>query len=256
VYNKAINERFMKIKIINPNTTQSMTDKIGAAARKVASPATEIIAVSPRHGPASIEGHYDEALSVVGLLEEIRSGEEDGVDAYVIACFGDPGLLAARELATGPVIGIAEAAMHTASVLATGFSVVTTLTRTCIIAEHLTHNYGMSHFCRGIHGTDLAVLDLERPESDAYRVILESCRQALIADRSGAIVIGCAGMADLCKRLQDELGVPVVDGVTAAVKWAEGMVALGLKTSKRGDLALPLPKTYTGDLARFTRTSN
>ena len=83
----------MKIKVINPNVTQSMTDKIGAAARMVAAPGTEIIAVSPRNGPVSIEGHYDEALSVVGVLDEIRSGEVEGVDAYVIACFGDPGLL-------------------------------------------------------------------------------------------------------------------------------------------------------------------
>jgi allantoin racemase len=241
----------MIIKVINPNTTQSMTDKIGATARLVAAAGTEIIAASPRFGPVSIEGHYDEALSVVGVLDEIRSGEAAGVDAYVIACFGDPGLLAARELASGPVIGIAEAAMHAASVLTTGFSVVTTLVRSCIIAEHLTHNYGMAKFCRGIHGTDLAVLDLEESGSDAYQIVLNSCRQALATDRSGAIVMGCAGMSDLCVRLQDELEVPVIDGVTAAIKWAEGMVAIGLKTSKKGDLALPIGKLFSGDLARF-----
>lgn len=241
----------MKIKIINPNVTLSMTDKIGLAARKVAAIGTEIIAVSPQHGPVSIEGHYDEALSVVGILDEIRCGEASGVDAYVIACFGDPGLLAARELASGPVIGIAEAAMHAASILATGFSVVTTLERSCIIAEHLAQNYGMSKFCRGIHGTNLAVLDLEDTAQDTYSIILNSCRDALRSDRSGAIVIGCAGMTDMCARLQNELGVPVIDGVTAAIKWAEGLVSIGLKTSKRGDLAPPVAKPFTGDLARF-----
>jgi allantoin racemase len=241
----------MKIKVINPNVTLSMTDKIGAAARMVAATGTEIIAVSPQHGPVSIEGHYDEALSVVGILDEIRSGEASGVDAYVIACFGDPGLLAARELAIGPVIGIAEAAMHAASVLATGFSIVTTLERSCIIAEHLTQNYGMSKFCRGIHGTNLAVLDLEDAQADSYHIILNSCRRALTVDRSGAIVIGCAGMTDICARLQDELGVPVIDGVTAAVKWAEALVAIGLKTSKKGDLAPPIAKPFVGDLVRF-----
>ena len=241
----------MKIKVINPNVTQSMTAKIGAAARLVAAAGTEIIAVSPQHGPVSIEGHYDEALSVVGVLDEIRSGEAEGVDAYVLACFGDPGLLAARELATGPVIGIAEAAMHAASVVATGFSVVTTLMRSCIIAEHLVQNYGMARFCRGIHGTELAVLDLEAPGSDGYRIVLNSCRHALATDRSGAIVIGCAGMTDLCASLQCELGVPVIDGVTAATKWAEGMVTIGLRTSKRGDLAPPIAKPFSGQLARF-----
>ena len=127
----------MKIKVINPNTTASMTEKIGAIARSVASSDTEIIASNPDMGPVSIEGHYDEALSVVGILDEIRQGEAAGIDGYVIACFGDPGLLAARELATAPVIGIAEAAMHAASFIATGFSIVTTLGRTKIIARHL-----------------------------------------------------------------------------------------------------------------------
>ena len=75
-------------------------------------------------GPPSIEGYYDEALATPGLLAEVAAGEREGCDGYVIACFGDPGLYAARELARGPVIGIAEAAMHAASVLAPGFSVV------------------------------------------------------------------------------------------------------------------------------------
>ena len=83
----------MRIRIINPNTTVSMTETIGAAARAVAAPGTEIIAVTSDAGPVSIEGHYDEAMSFVGLVDEIRKGEEEGTTAYVIACFGDPGLL-------------------------------------------------------------------------------------------------------------------------------------------------------------------
>src|SRR5262245_14428799 len=125
----------MRIKVINPNTTESMTRTIAWAAAAVAAPGTEIVAATSSAGPISIEGHYDEAISVIAMLEEVRRGEADGIDGYVIACFGDPGLLAAREVAAGPVIGIAEAAMHAASFLATGFSVVTTLGRTRVIAE-------------------------------------------------------------------------------------------------------------------------
>jgi allantoin racemase len=202
-------------------------------------------------GPVSIEGHYDEAISVIGLLDEIRKGEAEGIDGYVIACFGDPGLLAARELASGPVIGIAEAAMHYASMIATGFSVVTTLERTCVIARHLAEAYGMSRFCRSVRGTDLAVLDLERPESDARRIITEECRRALDEDGSGAIVLGCAGMADLCNDIAHAIGAPVVEGVGAAVKMVEGLVSLGLRTSKKGDLARPLPKEYVGLMQSF-----
>jgi allantoin racemase len=241
----------MKIKVINPNTTQSMTEKIGAAARAVAAPGTTILAVSPSMGPVSIEGHYDEAVSVLGVLDEVRRGEAEGCDGYVIACFGDPGLLAAREIARGPVLGIAEAAMHMASMVATGFSIVTTLARTVGIARHLVEAYGMTRHCRGIRATDLAVLDLERPDSSASAAIHEECRRAIHEDRADAIVLGCAGMADLAKRIGDELRVPVVDGVTAAVKLVEALVALGLRTSKVGDLAFPLPKAYTGLVKPF-----
>ena len=121
----------MHITVINPNTTASMTELIGESARAVAAPGRGQ-AVNPAMGPASIESHYDEALSVPGLLEEIARAQAGGpaADGFVIACFGDPGLDAARELADGPVVGIAEAAMHAASFLGRGFSVVTTLGRT------------------------------------------------------------------------------------------------------------------------------
>ena len=223
-----------------------MTAAIGAAARAAAAPGTLVEAVQPSFGPASIEGHYDEAWAAAGVAEQVQAGEREGAAGYVLACFGDPGLHAAREIAAGPVVGIAEAAFHLASMLATGFSVVTTLTRTCVIAEHLVLQYGFERRCRGIHGTDIAVLELDDPASRAYERIRDCAQQALDRDRSGAIVLGCAGMADLCLKLQNELGVPVVDGVAAGVKLVESMVALGLKTSKRGDYAAPLPKAYAG----------
>lgn len=241
----------MRIKVINPNTTWSMTETIGAAARGVASSGVEIVAVSPQHGPASIEGHYDEAMACIGLLDEVRKGEDEGVDAYVIACFGDPGLDAARELARGPVLGVAEAAMRVASFLSTGFTVVTTLARTVVIAEHLVDKYGVRGHCRRVRACDIAVLELDNPQSDAYRTILAECRRALAEDNAGAIVLGCAGMADLCERLSGELGVPVIDGVAAAVVMAEALVRLKLGTSKVGDYANPLPKAYAGMLAPF-----
>ncbi len=241
----------MKIRLINPNTTWSMTDKMGVCARAVAAPGTLIQAVSPSTGPVSIESHYDDALAVPGLLDEIRAGEAEGCDAYVIACFGDPGLYAARELATGPVIGIAEAAMHAASLIGTGFSVVTTLARTCGQAWDLADRYGMRRFCRNVRACELPVLALEDPASDARRVIIDECRRALAEDGSDVLVLGCAGMTDLCEEIARATGVPVVDGVAAAVKMAEMLVALRLRTSKRGDFATPPPKRYLGDLARF-----
>jgi allantoin racemase len=241
----------MRIKVINPNTTAAMTDKLGRAAQAVAAPGTEIVACHPAMGPVSIEGHYDEAISVLGLLEEVRCGEEAGIDGYVIACFGDPGLLAAREVARGPVLGIAEAAMHAASFVATGFSIVTTLARTGVIARHLVETYGMTRFCRNIRAIDLPVLDLEDKPEEARNLILQECRKVFMEDHAGAIVLGCAGMAGLTADLTRVLGIPVIDGVGAAVKFIEALVSLGVGTSKVGDLAYPMAKPYTGALAHF-----
>src|ERR1700712_87729 len=177
----------MQIRLVNPNITATMTASIGAAARAVAAPGTTITAVNPTFGAPSIESHHDDVWAAAGVAEQVRIGEVDGVDAYVIACFGDPGLHAARELARGPVLGIAEAAFHAASMVATGFSVITTLTRTCVIAEHLVLSYGFERQCRGIHGTDIAVLELHDPNSNAFNRVLAMGQQAIERERAGAV---------------------------------------------------------------------
>jgi allantoin racemase len=241
----------MKIRLINPNTSVAMTAAMLRAARAVAAPGTHIVAVSPPEGPPSIEGWYDEALAVPGLLAEVLSGERDGSHGYVVACFGDPGLYAAREIAHGPVVGIAEAAMHAASLIAPGFSVVTTLARTSSMAWHLADRYGMRRFCRNVRATDIPVLELERPGSAARRRIVDECRRALDEDGAEAIVLGCAGMAELAADIQSEIGAPVIEGVAAAVKMVEALVGIGLRTSKRGEFARPLPKRYGQSLTRF-----
>lgn len=242
----------MLINVINPNTTESMTEKIGACARAVAAAGTSIRAANPTMGPASIESHYDEALAVPGLLEQIAAGEAAGAAGHVIACFGDPGLDAARELASGPVIGIAEAAMHTASFLGRGFSVVTTLGRTTGRAWELAHRYGMAGFCRNVRACEIPVLDLEIPGSNARETITQECKRAVEDDGADVIVLGCAGMADLCRYITEQVGVPVVDGVAAATKTIESLVAQRLTTSTRSEYAAPPAKDYVGLLDRFT----
>ncbi|ADP11658.1 hypothetical protein EJP617_19770 [Erwinia sp. Ejp617] len=234
------------IQVINPNTSQAMTATIGAAARAVAAADTGILAVCPSQGAPSIEGHFDEAIAAIGVLEQVKTGREQGVCGHVIACFGDPGLLAARELAQGPVVGIAEAAMHMATLVATRFSIVTTLPRTLIIARHLLQQYGFEHHCAALHAIDLPVLALEDGSGLAQEKVRQRCLQAKREDGSGAIVLGCGGMAGLARELTRELNMPVIDGVAAAVKMVESLVALGLGTSKQGDLDYPPRKNLSG----------
>jgi allantoin racemase len=241
----------MKIIVVNPNTTASMTAKIGAAARAAASPGTTIVAVNPAMGPASIEGYYDEAFSLPGLLAEIVKAETEGADAHVIACFDDTGLEAARSCAKAPVVGIGEAAFHMASLIAHRFTVITTLSRSVAAIETNLMKYGLDRRCAKVRASEVPVLALEEPGSNARATIGEEIERAKAEDRAEAIVLGCAGMADLAAELSRIHGIPVVDGVAAAVKLAEALVSLGLKTSKLGGYAPPLAKTYTGIMAPF-----
>ena len=241
----------MRILVINPNTTASMTEKIGAAARAVAATGTQIIAVNPSDGPVSIEGYYDEAFAVSGLLAEIAKGEAQGVAAHIIACFDDTGLEAARSLARAPVIGIGEAAFHLASMLGHRFSVVTTLSRSIAAIETNLLKYGLHARCAKVRASEVPVLKLEDPDSNASHQIGDEIERAKREDRAEAIVLGCAGMADLAARLTEKHGIPVVDGVASAVKLAEAFGTIGLRTSKIGSYASPLAKTYLGAYAKF-----
>lgn len=231
----------MRILVVNPNTTASMTAKIGACAQAYAGPGTEVVARNPARGPASIEGHYDEAISTPHLLEEIRRGEAEGFDGFVVACFDDPAIGACRELATGPVLGICEAAMHAAAMVATSFSVVTTLPRSVPIIEDLAHRYGMERRCRRVRAADIPVLALEEDPTARDRVLAE-IRRAVADDHCEAVILGCAGMADLTRWLSEEAGIPVIDGVVAGLRMVEALVGAGLKTSKAGAYARPREK--------------
>ena len=244
----------MLIKVINPNTTASMTEKIGACARLVAAVGTTIDAVNPSMGPASIESHYDEALAVPGVLDEIARGEREGADGYVLACFGDPGLDAARELATGPVVAIAEAGMKVATYLGRGFTVVTTLERTIGRAWDLAALYGVKDSCRNIRACEIPVLDLELPGSPARAVIAAECARAVAEDDCDVIVLGCAGMADLAADISARIRVPVVDGVAAATTMVQSLVTMGLTTSTRCEFAPPRAKDVRGLLSDFALT--
>jgi allantoin racemase len=233
----------MRLHIVNPNSTVSMTEKIAAAARKAAAPGTEILSTTSRKGPISIEGYYDGALAVAGLLDQIascNSANTDGpADAHIIACFDDTGLDAARCLASAPVVGIGEAAYHVACLVARRFSVVTTLSRSIPVLDENLARYGLASRCSRVRASEVPVLSLEDPDSDARQRISEEIAAAIREDQVDAIVLGCAGMADLCAELAADHGIPVIEGVAAAVRLAEALVALGLKTAKTGGWAFP-----------------
>ena len=243
----------MNIVVINPNTTAAMTARIAATAQSVANAGTHIITIQPSAGPASIEGYADEAMAVPHMLEAMyaQQAKDPAIAGYVIACFDDTGLDAARCVLDAPVVGIGEAACHMASLLAARFSVITTLSRSISPIEHNLVKYGLASRCARVRAAEVAVLDLEDASSDAYAHISNEISAALKEDRAEAIVLGCAGMTDLAARLSKKHGVPVIDGVGAAVKLIESLAALGLKTSKHITYAKPLAKAYADNSPNF-----
>jgi allantoin racemase len=132
--------------------------------------------------------------------------------------------------------------MHAASMIATGFSVVTTLERSVPLIEDLALRYGMERRCRRVRAADIPVLALEDPGSNARLRVLDEIIRAVREDHCEAVILGCAGMADLTAWLTEETGVPVIDGVAVAVRMVEALVGAGLSTSKVGAYGRPRVK--------------
>ena len=241
----------LRIHVVNPNTTRSMTEKAAKAAQAAVGRRAQIVASQPEMGPVSIEGFYDEAFSVPGMLAEIRKKEADGVAGHVIACFDDTGLEAARSIATGPVIGIGEAAYHAASLLAGSFSVITTLSRSIPALKANLTRYGLMTRCAKVRAAEVPVLSLEEEGSPAIAGISEEIARAKKEDDCEAIVLGCAGMADLAAKLSAQHNIPVIEGVSCAASFVCSLAELGLRTSKLGGYARPLAKPYLGSFAGF-----
>lgn len=227
----------MLVLVVNPNSTASMTEKIGAAARAAVRADTEVLAVNPPDGPPAIQGFLDAALCVPHLLGEVARHPQ--ADAVVIACFDDTGLDAVRAAVDVPVVGIGEAAFHAASFLCCRFSVVTTLGRSVPGIEANLARYGLDRRCAGVRATEIPVLDLERGDPETCRRVSAEVGRAIDEDGAEAVVLGCAGMTDLMARLAAEHGIPVVDGVAAGALFAEALAVAGLRTSKIGGYARP-----------------
>ncbi len=238
-----------KICIINPNTTKAMTQKIDLTAKKFANADTEIVSVEPNIGPESIEGFYDEAFCIPGLVEEIEKHRD--ADSYIIACFDDTGLEVIRSITEKPVIGIGEAAYHIATMVAGNFTVITTLSRSIRPLTHNLKKYGLFENCVKVTAIEVPVLDLENISKENLDKLNKGIQDTKKNDNAEAIILGCAGMADLAKNLETKHKLPVIEGVSSAVVLAESLVNLKIKTSKVGSYALPRNKEYMGYLNKF-----
>lgn len=240
----------MRILVINPNTTESMTAAIAEECRKVAAPGTIIDAISPDFGPRSIETHTEDAIAAAATLDAVLQHRDSGYDAIIVACFIDPALMAIREIVDIPVIGIAEAAAHLAALVAPRFSVVTVMPRLEHQIAETIERSGLADRCASVRSIEFSVLGLEDDLDATISAMEQVSLRAIEEDGAEAILLGCAGLGPLDKELQSRLGVPVLDGCGCAVKLAESLVGYGVSTSKQLSYSAPPAKEYVG-MPRF-----
>jgi allantoin racemase len=235
----------VKILVVNPNTSVTMTDGIAASAIAAASADTEILAVQPFFGPEAIDSAMESYLSAVAVMDRILAVTEP-YDAVVMAGFGEHGRDAVAELLTVPVFDIAESSAHVALMLGRSYSVVTTLQRSVAAIQDRLRLAGLAERCASVRACGLSTAAVDADPAAAMAAIVEEARRAVSLDFAEVICLGCGGMAGLAEAITEDLGVPVVDGVAAAVRLAEAVVGMGLNTSKICTFAEPEPNPVTG----------
>ncbi|KQM46934.1 MULTISPECIES: aspartate/glutamate racemase family protein [Pseudomonas] len=235
----------MRILVVNVNTTASITDTIAQQARAVASPGTEIVGLTPFFGAESVEGNFESYLAAIAVMDRVMAYDQP-FDAVIQAGYGEHGREGLQELLNVPVVDITEAAASTAMFLGHAYSVVTTLDRTVPLIEDRLKLAGLYQRCASVRASGMAVLELEEDPLAAMEAIVREAELAIRDDKAEVICLGCGGMAGLDEQIRQRTGVPVVDGVTAAVTIAESLVRLGLSTSKIRTYATPRPKKVIG----------
>lgn len=235
----------MRILLLNPNTSTSVTDRIAAAGRAVAAPGTEIVTATAPRGVPYIATRAEAVIGAAVALEMLAERHQD-VDAAVIAAFGDPGLGGARELFPIPVIGLAEAGMLTACMLGRAFGIVTFAAalepwyRECVAA------HGLGGRCAGIRALAGGFGAIGSVQDETEPLLIALAHRAVEEDGADVIVLAGAPLAGLAARVRDRLPVPVVDCAAAAVKQAEALVTLNPRKATAGSFRRPDPKPATG----------
>ena len=180
----------MRILIVNVNTTESMTEGIGAQARKVAAEGTEIVALTPRFGAESVEGNFESYLAAIGVMDAVMR-YEGPYDAVIQAGYGEHGREGLQELLDVPVVDITEAAASTAMFLGHKYSVVTTLDRAVPLISDRLKLAGLDDRCASVRASGMAVLELESDPERAVAAIVDQAAAAVTQDHAEVICLGC-----------------------------------------------------------------
>ena len=235
----------MKILVANPNTSTSVTDRLVASGQRVASPGTELIAMTAPRGVPYIATRAEAAIGSAVFLEMLA--EKRGTfDAAICAAFGDPGLGGARELFDFPVVGMAEAAMLVACTLGRSFGIVSFSKSLEPWFAEIVARHGLSGRCAAIRTLDEAFKSIDDVQQEKEQVLVELANRTVANDQADVIILAGAPLAGLANRIHDRVPVPLVDGIQAAVTMAEGLVRLNPRKATLGTYRRPAAKDSKG----------
>jgi Asp/Glu/hydantoin racemase len=241
----------LRILILNPNTTEAVTDLMMAAGGAVAAAGTELVPVTACRGfpyiSSRAEAQIGGAIALDMLAERHRS-----VDAAILAAFGDPGLLGARELFDIPIVGISEAAMLTACMLGQRFAIVTFARALVGWYRDCVAMHGLEGRCAGVVALDHAFASFADVQTDNQAHLVSLANAAVEEMGAEALIFAGAPLAGLAAKVRARIPVPIVDPVAAAVKQAEALVRLAPRKAAAGSFRRPAAKPsigLTADLA-------
>jgi allantoin racemase len=235
----------MRLLLVNPNVTQAITDTMRAEACRVASPGTELTAVTARFGTRYVENRAEAAVAAHAVVETLAEHGR-GCDAAIIAAFGDPGLAAAKELMDIPVVGVSEAALLIAYLLGRRYSIVCLTPRLRTWYMECAREHDLAARMASVRALDRPVPDSPQAREALREPLVEACQRAIEEDDAEVIIVGGGPIAGLAREIADRLPVPTLDGVGCAVRLAETLVALGPRAPERGSFARPRGKPSQG----------
>ena len=230
----------MKLLIINPNTSEAMTEDIRRTILMVKNKEIDIEVIHSDFGAESLESFYDYTLASFGMSRCLKRHVKD-YDGILIACFGDPGLYAIEEISDCPVVGIAEASMGIANLLGAKFSILAASEKASPMMDYLVCGYGMQARSAGTVAINMSVLDVEQNKEEAIEKLVNAGR---IAKNRGAevLILGCAGMTGISESVEKRLGIRVLDPVFIGYSVLEMLVTKNISVGKSGLLSTPKPK--------------
>ena len=223
-----------RILVVNSNTTESVTARIADAARAATRPGTVIEAVSAPFGLPLIVSRADWLLAGPATLAALGA-RRGGYDAAVIACFGDPGLDAAKELLDVPVLGISEAAFHAAAMLGRHFGIVSFTAALRPMFEDVLDHHAMRGRCAGFRMGPAFGGDPGRVAEERRDLLLGLIRQSVEEDGAESVILAGGPLAGLAPALQPHVPVPLVDGTAAAVRLAEALAGMATLPGRSRD---------------------